>query len=78
MKDEDKKWLIEEFPKYKGRTIRGEVLAAYYKAEMILSGNTQIKKRGCSCELGGMARAVDNSYNKWLSDNEKIHNTGGV
>jgi len=74
MKDEDKKWLIEEFSKYRGKTIRGETLAAYYRAEMLLNGWAQIKRRGCSCQLRSLADGVDKSYNKWLSDNEKIHN----
>ena len=74
MKDEDKKWLIEEFPKYMGKTIRGEVLKAYYEAERILAGKDQIRKRGCSCELRGMATGVDKSYNKWLQNEKDIHN----
>ena len=45
MKDEDKKWLLEEFPKHRGKTIRGEVLQAYYRAEMVLSGKEKINKR---------------------------------
>ena len=74
MNIKDIDWLLHTFPNYRGRTIRGEVLAAYYKAEMILSGKTQIRKRGCSCELGGMARAVDNSYNKWLQNEKTLPN----
>ena len=73
MKDSERQWLIEEFPKYKGKTIRGEVLKAYYEAERILAGKDQIRRRGCSCELRGMATGVDNSYNKWLQ-NEKTSN----
>lgn len=74
MKDEDKKWLIEEFPKYMGKTIRGEVLTSYYRAEMLLAGKDQIRKRGCGCELRGMASGVDKSYNNWLQNEKDIHN----
>ena len=69
MKDSEKQWLIQEFPKHKGKTVRGDIAKAYYEAERILNGWTQIKRRGCGCELGGMAKAVDNSYNKWISNN---------
>jgi len=74
MKDEDKKWLIEEFPKYKGKTIRGEVLASYYRAEMLLNGWSQIKKRTCSCQLRSLASETDRLYNKWLQNEKDIHN----
>lgn len=73
MKIEDIDWLLHTFPNHRGRTIRGEVLAAYYKAEMLLNGWTQIKKRSCGCELRGMATNVDKSYDKWLQ-NEKTSN----
>ncbi len=73
MKVEDKEWLMLEFPKYKGKTIRGEVLKAYYEAERILAGKEQIRKRGCSCELRGMATGVDKSYNNWLQNETDIY-----
>ena len=68
MNNEDKDWLLTTFPTYRGRTIRGEVLAAYYRAEMLIEGRDTINKRGCSCELTGMANKVDRLYNKWLQD----------
>ena len=37
MNNEDRDWLLNTFPTFRGRTIRGEVLAAYYRAEMLLN-----------------------------------------
>ena len=75
MNNEDRDWLLNTFPTFRGRTIRGEVLAAYYKAEMLLNNWDKVKKRSCSCQLRSLADGVDKSYNKWLSDNEKtLHN----
>lgn len=71
MSSEDINWLKEEFPKYMGKTIRGDVLSSYYRAEMLLAGKDKINKRGCSCQLRGMATAVDNSYKKWLLNESK-------
>jgi len=62
------KWLEEEFPKYKGRSLKGDVLMAYYEAERILKGNQTIKKRGCTCEYGGMKNEVERLYNIYLND----------
>lgn len=72
MSEDNIKWLLEEFPKYKGKTIRGEVLNAYYKAEMLLSNREQINKRSCSCQLRSLATGVDKSYNKWVSDYNNV------
>ena len=75
MNSEDIKWLLEEFPKYRGKTIKGDVSNSYYKAEMILNGWSQVKKRTCSCQLRSLADGVDKLYNKWLQNNEKtLHN----
>tara|TARA_R110000803_G_scaffold38327_8_gene82780 strand:- start:1365 stop:1583 length:219 start_codon:yes stop_codon:yes gene_type:complete len=72
MSEDNIKWLLEEFPKFKGMTIRGEVLTAYYKAEMLLNNKEQINKRSCSCQLRGMAGQVDKSYSKWVSDYNNV------
>lgn len=66
MSEQDKQWLIEEFPKYRGRILRGEVLDSYYKAEKILKNLTTIKKRGCSCEYKSLGIQVDNLYEKFI------------
>ena len=68
MSEEDKKWLLEEFPKYKGKALKDEVLNAYYIAERILKGNPTIHKRGCTCEYGGMANEVNTLYNKFIEN----------
>jgi hypothetical protein len=75
MKIEDIDWLLHTFPNHRGRTIRGEVLAAYYKAEMLLNGWDKEKKRSCGCQLRSLADGVDKLYNKWLHNNEEtLHN----
>jgi hypothetical protein len=62
---EDKKWLDEEFPKYKGRTLMKQTLFAYYEAERILLGREKISKRGCSCQLRDLADNVHQLYGKY-------------
>lgn len=74
MKVEDTIYLKEVFPQHRGRTIRGETLAVYYETERILQGKQQIQKRGCSCEFRSMAENVHMLYDKWLSDEQKLHN----
>ena len=56
MRDDYKEWLVNEFAtKWMGRTLRGDTLNAYYKAEMILKGRHAIQKRSCGCQFGSMA-----------------------
>ena len=71
MNDNDLKYLKEEFPKYQGRMLRGDVLASYYEAERILKGMETIKKRSCGCNYASMGREVDNLYKNWLDNAEK-------
>jgi hypothetical protein len=71
MNNEDRDWLLNTFPTFRGRTIRGEVLAAYYRAEMLLNNWDKEKRRSCSCQLRSLAEGVDKLYTKWLSNNEK-------
>jgi hypothetical protein len=78
MNNEDKRWLVEVFPTHRGRTIKGDTLAAYYRAEMLIEGRDKINKRGCSCEFRGMTQHVDNIYNKWLFDEKNNANTGTI
>jgi hypothetical protein len=71
MRDDYKEWLENEFAtKWMGRTLRGDALNAYYKAEMILKGRHAIQKRSCGCQYGSMARAVDKMYEDYLTDNK--------
>lgn len=65
MNPSDEKWLLEEFPKFVGRSMMKETLQAYYKAEMILNGWEKTKPRTCSCQLGDLAREVNMKYEKF-------------
>ena len=78
MNKQDKTWLLEVFPTHRGRTIKGDTLAAYYRAEMLIEGRDKINKRGCSCELRGMANHVDNIYNKWLFYEKDTSTEGSI
>jgi hypothetical protein len=69
MNSEDKKWLLEEFPKYKGRTMMKETVTAYLKAEMLLNGWEKVKQRTCSCHLRGLADGVNAAYNTFIKSN---------
>ena len=70
MSSEDKKWLLEEFSQYENRTMKGEVLDAYHRAEMILLERTSIRKRTCSCEYGSLKRNVDRLYGNFKTKTE--------
>ena len=71
MNSNDKIYLKEEFPKYQGRMLRGDVLASYYEAERILKGLKSIKKRSCGCNYSSMGRDVDRLYENWLQNETK-------
>lgn len=71
MKDEDIKWLREEFPQFFNKTIRGAVYNAYLKAEMILLNRDSVNKRDCSCHYRGLAESVNKLYSNWLHNNGK-------
>lgn len=71
MSPEDKKWLIEEFPNFKGRTMMKQTLQAYYRAEMLLNGWEKVKPRTCSCHLRGLADGVNALYGKFINENGK-------
>lgn len=64
-------WLNNEFPKFQGRMLKGEVLAAYYEAERILKNKETLQRRGCSCEYGTMAREVDRLYEIYRQNQTK-------
>jgi hypothetical protein len=61
----DRQFLLNTFPLHQARPIKGEVLAAYYKAEALLKGWDQIKPRGCSCNYGALQREIDKLYKEW-------------
>ena len=71
MVNEKERFLLEEFPEYQGRTLRGDVVNAYLKAEMHLKDRHAIQKRNCSCQYGSLGREVDRLYNEWLQRHEK-------
>lgn len=65
--DRDSKWLKDHFTKESyGKVMRGNVIHDYLQAERILKGYDKINRRGCGCQYGGMARAVDKLYKEWL------------
>jgi len=71
MDNEKEDFLLNVFPEYQGRTLRGDVLNAYLKAEMHLKDRHAIQKRGCSCQYGSLGREVDKLYKEWLERNGK-------
>ncbi len=66
MKAEEREWLINEFPKYKGRMLKGQVVSNYLEAERILLNRQTINKRECDCDNTDMARQTDRLYERWL------------
>ena len=71
MDNEKEDFLLNVFPEYQGRTLRGDVLNAYYKAEMLLKDRHAIQRRSCGCQYGSMGREVDRLYQEWLERNGK-------
>ena len=46
----DQRFLIDMFPEFKdGDIFNTKVLNAYYRAEKIIKGYDEIKRRGCNC-----------------------------
>ncbi len=69
MSKEDKQWLKEVFPIFIGRTLRGETLDAYLRAEMLID-NTETKRRiTCNCQLRDVARVINDKFAKWRKEN---------
>lgn len=67
MSDRDRDWLLGHFKdKAYKKVMRGNVIHDYLYAEKILKGAKKIHKRGCGCEYGSVARAVDKLYEQWL------------
>ena len=48
--------------------MRGDVIHDYLYAEKVLKGADKIQRRGCGCEYGSVARAVNKSYEEWLEN----------
>ena len=69
MTEGEKNWLLRVFPQFRDRTLRGEVVDAYYEAERILLKKEQITTRGCSCEYRSLATNVNKLYDLWLEKN---------
>lgn len=70
MNEEDKYWLIEEFPSFIGRTLMKDTLRAYYRAEKLLHGWEHEKKRTCSCSLRSLKEKTEYKYRQWLHENK--------
>lgn len=48
--------------------LTGEVLAAYYEAERILTGADTIRKRSCKCAIPDLKKYVTLKFKKFLED----------
>lgn len=68
MSEEDKNWLIEEFPAFIGRTLMKQTLNAYYRAEKLLHGWEKEKRRSCSCNLRHLKENTEWKYRTWLHE----------
>ena len=73
----DQRFLIDIFPEFKdGDIFNTKVLNAYYRAEKIIKGYDEIKRRGCNCQYGKFQKEVDNLYKNWLYEQKiGLHNT---
>ena len=58
-------WLLNDFPKYKGKTLRGDVKQAYLNAEKLISGVETMPD--CSCQYGSYQNKVDKLYEQWVN-----------
>lgn len=67
--DRDKDWLLGHFKnKAYNKVMRGDIIHDYLYAEKVLKGADKIQRRGCGCEYGSVARAVNKSYEEWLEN----------
>lgn len=71
MTQSERTWLkttfLEEYFNVKG-VLTGDITAAYYEAERILTGADTIRKRGCKCELPDLKKYVTIKFEKFLED----------
>jgi len=74
MSNEDREWLLNEFPQYLNKSLIRGVENYYYRAEMLLNGWDQIKKRSCSCQFRSLKDTVIRKYNSWLQNERQISN----
>lgn len=68
MSEQDKQWLLKEFPKYKGLVPKGNVWGNYLEAERILLGREKVMERGCGCVRNSVKQNVDTLYENWLNE----------
>lgn len=61
----NKRWLLDVFPTYQGKTLRGDVKEAYLKAEKLISGRETMPD--CDCQYGGYQIKIDKLYEQWVS-----------
>jgi|TARA_R100001463_G_scaffold4525_5_gene16791 hypothetical protein len=57
-------WLLNDFPKYQGKTLRSDVKDAYTKAETIISGVVTLPD--CDCQYGSYQNKINKLYEQWL------------
>ncbi len=69
MSENDRDWLVNNFPNYIGRTLRGDVLHAYLEAERIILNREKHRVVSCSCQLRDIATTINELYSKWQREN---------
>ena len=68
----DRRYLLDEFPKYyKQNIFDSPVLLAYYEVERIIMGYEQIKRRGCNCEYNRFQHQIDKLYEQWQNKEQQ-------
>lgn len=77
MTKRETKWLVEEFPKYMGLTLKGAVKDAYEKAEKLLFNLPETWVRDCTCEYGYLFNRVNTKYEEFLKSYNEQKNTTG-
>ena len=71
MNQKDKKWLLEEFPNFIGRTLMKETLDAYLRAEQLIDQATEKRRISCKCHLRDVQRIINNKFSKWREKQNK-------
>ncbi len=69
MNKEDKDWLINVFPTFFNKTVKGDTVQAYYRAEMLLDGRETFNTRSCSCQYRSLKNTTESKYKKWVEQN---------
>ena len=69
----DRRYLLDEFPKYyKDNIFEIPVRQAYYEAERIIMGYEQIKRRGCNCEYNRFQQQINKLYEQWNEKDKQV------